>query len=359
MKKLIATIIIIPLMCLTIYAQGDFNLNGISALNIGGTGNDGNIQPPLASASKNTNDAYDFPVKPGAEEWKAFTNHGEMQKACQIQESLLRIMSTAGLIETVLNYPLYWDIMASNSGLQKGFNRMAARFNGVQELLMRKDAGTQLLLKYRSIPPLKKEATDMEIGEYLFYCYSFEILFAQDAIRAGLTEAQLKEMKKELLAKYEIRKELKIGGGFGKEIMELNGLLPQRRSTKAFPTVVYTPKLSEVKAWQKQKDDEMDWHDQTGLSQIWIDAPNQKQYWLDGSYSLLHSSTGVSGMKLDYALADHSAIFVSGEHPTISPITSTCRSKWGNGPRMLHTCSYCPYNSIVIGAYTLSPPAGN
>jgi len=104
---------------------------------------------------------------------------------------------------------------------------MAAHFNGIRELLRRKDAGIKLLLKYRSIPPPKMEATDMEIGEYFFYCYTFEILFAQDAIRANLTEAQLKEMKKELLAKYEIRKELKESGGFGKEIMELNGLLPQ------------------------------------------------------------------------------------------------------------------------------------
>ncbi|PIU19527.1 MAG: hypothetical protein COT18_07115 [Elusimicrobia bacterium CG08_land_8_20_14_0_20_59_10] len=397
MIKLVANVIMVPLMalstCLPVYAQSDFNLNSISVSNISGSGDNTNIQPPLALAP---NDVYDFPVKPGTAEWNALANTEERVKVCQIPELLLRKMSTAGLMETVLNYPFYWDIMASNSNLQDGFYGMAAHFNGIRELLRRKDAGIKLLLKYRSIPPPKMEATDMEIGEYFFYCYTFEILFAQDAIRANLTEAQLKEMKKELLAKYEIRKELKESGGFGKEIMELNGLLPQRRSTKAFPTVVYTPKHSEVKALQMQDFDEMDWyqmklcakywsiqhpyatqetscsklynchsyawHDQTGLSQIWINGPYQQQYWLDGSYSLWLDSAAVSGMKLDYYSDNHSAIFVSGQNPVVAPALSMCRSKWGDGPRMLHNCKDTPliYNPTGgIHAYTLSPPAGN
>ena len=399
MRKFITGAIIVPLMCLTICAR-DFDLNGISALNISGSGDNTNIQPPRVLALNNINDAYDFPVKPGTAEWKAL-NIQERLKVCQIPEPLLKKISTAGLIGTVLNYPFYWaNILTANSGLQQAFSDMAAYFNGIQELLARKDAGSELLLKYRSIPPPKKEATDMEIGDYLFYCYSFEILFAQDVIRAGLTEAQLKAMKKELLAKYETRRELNEAGGLSKEIMKVNNVLPQENLPKESATTVYTPKGSTVPARQMDpKTDEYGekemlkcnqlidvawlgplakresncsllynchsytWHYQSISNMIRIYKPNQQQYWLDGSYSPWLGPTVESGMKLDYFSDDHSAIFVSGQDPTADPAMAICRSKWGyDGPVMWHNCAYTPpiYNpGGGIHAYTLPQPAGN
>ena len=193
---------------------GPMGMDNSTSLNTGKS-----LQSPHPSAVV---DVYDFPVKPGMEEWKAFASHEEMLKACQIPEPLLRKMSTAALVETVLNYPLYWTTIISNSaGTQQGFSVLVSQFNGIQELLKRKDAGSELLLKYHFMPPPKKEGTDMEIGDYLFYGYSMEILFAQNPIRAGLTETQIKELKKELLVKYEIKNELKEAGGLSKEIMTL------------------------------------------------------------------------------------------------------------------------------------------
>ena len=70
----------------------------------------------LACSSKANNsaitDAYEYPVKPGTDAWRAFTTHEEMLKACQIPESTLHAMSTEGLVETVLNYPLFNDVLA-------------------------------------------------------------------------------------------------------------------------------------------------------------------------------------------------------------------------------------------------------
>ena len=39
--------------------------------------------------SSNTSDAYDFPIKPGTDAWRAFNSHVEMLNACQIPEPLL------------------------------------------------------------------------------------------------------------------------------------------------------------------------------------------------------------------------------------------------------------------------------
>ena len=87
-------------------------------------------QPPDTGPT----DAYDFPIKPGTPEWAALKSHEEMLQVCQVPESILQEMSTEGLIETCLNYPLYWEWLAY-SNLQQGFETVASRFSPVLDCL--------------------------------------------------------------------------------------------------------------------------------------------------------------------------------------------------------------------------------
>jgi hypothetical protein len=120
--------------------------------------------------SSNTSDAYDFPIKPGTDAWRAFNSHQEMLNACQIPESILQNMSTSGLVETVMNYPLLSDMLAFDN-IQEGFNSVASSFNGLSTLLQRNDAGTVLLTKYRVMDPaaIPGNWTDLQKGEYAVY----------------------------------------------------------------------------------------------------------------------------------------------------------------------------------------------
>ncbi|HEY5465844.1 MAG TPA: sigma-70 family RNA polymerase sigma factor, partial [Clostridia bacterium] len=97
-------------------------------------------------------DAYVYPVTPEKtpEVWKTLGSHDAMIEACQIPESLLWSMSTEGLVETCLNYPMTGDMMAFNSptGWLEGVGK---NFNGLQKLLQRKDAGFELLRVYRRV----------------------------------------------------------------------------------------------------------------------------------------------------------------------------------------------------------------
>ena len=72
------------------------------------------------TAAAGGSDAYDYPVKPGTDAWKALGSHADMLNACQIPETTLNRMSTAGLVETVLNYPLFGDAWAWDNP-QEGF----------------------------------------------------------------------------------------------------------------------------------------------------------------------------------------------------------------------------------------------
>lgn len=55
---------------------------------------------------------YDYPTKPGSSNWKQFKSHNEMIKACQMPDSILLQIPTKNLLESCLNYPLLFDILA-------------------------------------------------------------------------------------------------------------------------------------------------------------------------------------------------------------------------------------------------------
>lgn len=154
--------------------------------------------------------AYEYPVKPGTKEWKAFGSYDAMLTACQIPDPILLKISTTNLIETVLNYPLFGNVWWSRNNIRQGFEHMFSEFNGVRELLKREDAGTLLLAKYRGMDPagFKKGASLEERDNYVMRLQEVEILLAQDAVQAGLTESQRAELKKLALAKYEVKKTL-------------------------------------------------------------------------------------------------------------------------------------------------------
>ena len=159
-------------------------------------------------------DVYDFPVKPGSQEWAAFTSHDEMLKACQIPEALLNKMSTKGLVETVLNYPLYGDMLAHNI-IQEGFEAVVSGFNGLQELLTRKDAGTMLLAKYRTMNP---DPAAIDKSWRLEQQGKIEMILSQDAILANLTEAELHDLLAEAMVKSQAKQQYaEIYGRFSQE----------------------------------------------------------------------------------------------------------------------------------------------
>lgn len=84
-------------------------------------------------------EAYDYPVKPGSEEWKAFESRPEMVAACQVPEDLLPQMTTRALVETVLNYPFLFEIYAHNFTLT-GYKYAFSSSNAVKELEKRENA---------------------------------------------------------------------------------------------------------------------------------------------------------------------------------------------------------------------------
>ena len=107
------------------------------------------------SCSQNTQDTYncegaqswDYPVKPGMEEWTQFQSNDEMVSACQIPENLFFCLSTDDLTDLCLQYPLLSDIFALNL-LDDGLDGLFINFNGIRELFKRTDKVSSLTKRY-------------------------------------------------------------------------------------------------------------------------------------------------------------------------------------------------------------------
>lgn len=152
-------------------------------------------------------DAYVFPTKPGTPAWEALASREEMLQAVQVPDATLERMSTAGLVETVLRYPLLTDLVVYSEP-QAGLEAVRTDFNGLAALMRRPDAGTALLARYRQIDPAAAEqATLEEVGQYDVQLTTLELVLAQPAIIERLTTSErrtaLAEAQRKLQSKQE------------------------------------------------------------------------------------------------------------------------------------------------------------
>lgn len=146
-------------------------------------------------------DAYRFPVQPGSEEWRGLTSRAEMLAVVQIPEEQLADMSTPGLVDTVLSYPLYGDIFAYMQ-LQTGFNALKQDFNGLATLLTQPDAGPLLLQKYQHADAAAVDTKEALIqrGQYSAQLTYLEVMLAQPEIVSHLSSEDRTTLLKTTLA---------------------------------------------------------------------------------------------------------------------------------------------------------------
>lgn len=172
---------------------------------------------PLYAFNQNEKAEWNFPVKPGTEEWKNLTTYEEKLNAYNIPEEILGKMSTAELVKTCLNYPELRLIMTRNS-LQQGYDYLKSIFNGFSELENRSDAGKELLKEYKKLSPanIKNFTTPVDRGRYAFQFTYIEILLAQQPIIAHLDKTDKKELLRACISNYEMVREMpKSYGTFG------------------------------------------------------------------------------------------------------------------------------------------------
>lgn len=141
--------------------------------------------------------AYDYPIKPGTEEWKAIDSQFVKDSLCQIPDDIINRLTTEELLDVCLEYPMLGDILAFNN-VQDGVEGVKNNFNGIYELLLRTNCSQVLIDRYVSIFPndFQESWSLVKKGEYSFKIMVLELLIAQPEVISQLNV----ELKKTLIS---------------------------------------------------------------------------------------------------------------------------------------------------------------
>lgn len=153
--------------------------------------------------SVNSVDAYTFPVSPDSPQWKELKTRQQRLEACALPREVLETISTRGLLQTCLDFPFAPD-MAFHGTLKRGLDRVVTDFNGLRELLRRKDAAAELARSYGllTLPP---DGPLAEQGRYALYVRYHEMLLSRPEVQSRLTPATSAELLASALAKLDTK----------------------------------------------------------------------------------------------------------------------------------------------------------
>jgi hypothetical protein len=149
---------------------------------------------------------WDYPVKPGTEEWKKFKSHDEMVESCQIPENILSSLPTEDLAKLCLRYPLLIDIFAFNS-TNYGLDKLFKEFNGIREFYEREDAPETLTGQYarkvQGFSFLERKVSDSEKGEFIISVSVLEALLSRVEMKNDAGRKACKKILQNLVSGYE------------------------------------------------------------------------------------------------------------------------------------------------------------
>jgi len=155
---------------------------------------------------------YQYPVRPGTDQWKVLNSTIEKIAVCQLPDSLLKNISTSDLLISCLNYPLLNNYTASNSAYD-GLLNIIKTFNGLSEFLERPDAH-QILLDYYISDKTSDIERRLDKGGYTFIFSAIELLLCHESIINRFSQNEQKGVLKLLLLKYREKEHFKEYFGF-------------------------------------------------------------------------------------------------------------------------------------------------
>jgi len=107
-------------------------------------------------------------------------------------DAILATISTAGLLETCLEFPYLIDIHFGKN-YQNAFDGLLIKFNGLRELLKRPDLTDALIEKYISLSEEVKKVQSLSLveqGVFSLRHFFLEFTLAQDVVIENLSKEQ-------------------------------------------------------------------------------------------------------------------------------------------------------------------------
>lgn len=161
------------------------------------------MSPFFVAFSYGQETKWDYPVKPGTEQWKSFQTTPEILTALQIPDEILKSLSTEELLTICLNYPLFTSYIFSNSPFE-GMNGVVQSFNGFEAFSSRNNMGEVLLSFYerKQISEIGQIEKGIDKASFKFYHCGIELLLCNNKIISKLSKDQQTNILKLVMKKY-------------------------------------------------------------------------------------------------------------------------------------------------------------
>ncbi|MDR2929195.1 MAG: hypothetical protein LBV41_13520 [Cytophagaceae bacterium] len=146
---------------------------------------------------------WDYPLKPGMEEWATLKTYKQKIDTCQIPLNVLNTSDTKDLVTICLNYPMFNDYIVYTNE-RRGILVMINRFNGLKELTQREDKIAELVHAYSDFPILTQLSKDPASKEYhLPYKLPFlELILCDTQFLNSMNSNELETLRTVALNKY-------------------------------------------------------------------------------------------------------------------------------------------------------------
>ena len=276
------------------------------------------------------NDPHNYEITAESPEWAEMTLP-ERINACAVSVAKVEGMTTAALVETVLNYPFLVNIYAYDT-VDEGIEVVSSYFPGLPELLSREDA-TDALCSYLEAP-MNTFSTNED--------NTFETISAKSLL------SYLRS----------VRTSFSVFDEANSSVTRASGIVwtPKGNAVSAYIDLTWSDHNTTEKIQQGIQLRYLTVYPSTRYkgapnpsynchSYAFVEESNQTRYWLndplrylnDGSY-IQTTANGQGGLRLVYNTAgerNHSAITVAGSSQVIS--------KWGPNGLFQHDVDDCPY----------------
>ncbi len=158
----------------------------------------------VLTAAQEIDKPYEFPVRPGSEQWAKLTTSDQMDEVCVIPDKILSTLSTKALLTTCLNYPRIIDLFSTNN-MQTCFEFYSNHFDGLKELLNRPDLNKVLYNYYPEIDIQIYTFNGANDKPSFLQIAFFELLLAQDKIITNYNDSEILNLLSHAIKNLEVR----------------------------------------------------------------------------------------------------------------------------------------------------------
>ena len=146
--------------------------------------------------------SWDYPTKPGTEEWNLLKTEQESFAAVQVPEEVLEKMSSEEIVHLCVNFPRFGYFGAFVTPQQDGFSVMIDKYNIFERLFSKKGVGKSLIVAYKDAGMKGFKTLPYANEFWTIKLHYLELLLTQNAILQSMSPEERFELLVESRKKF-------------------------------------------------------------------------------------------------------------------------------------------------------------